>query len=240
MAERLSKVLSVAILLFLSLGTAVADTPSVESEADPEPREWRFRVLLDDKDIGYHSFRVREDGETKQVEIEASFDVRFLFFNAYSYRHNNVEQWRGNCLEQIQSTTRAGRDEFQVTGTARTDQFTVQTLDAEYALETDCARSFAYWDPIVLDSTRLLNSQTGDWIDVSVSEARAETLEIQGREVTANRYNLDLPDGRISLWYGAGGEWLALQAPAPGDRVLRYLPEKLPASFDLDTRVVSR
>jgi hypothetical protein len=92
----------------------------------------------------------------------------------------------------------------------------------------------------VLESSRLLNSQTGEWIDVTVGEAQAEELEIQGRRVAAQRYDLGLPDGTISLWYGQNGEWLALEAPAPGGRVLKYRPERLPASFDLDTRLASR
>jgi hypothetical protein len=195
---------------------------------------------MDDKDIGYHSFRVTERGDHEEVEIEAQFDVRFLFFNAYSYRHNNVERWENDCLREIRSTTRAGSDQFRLVGQARSASFEIETQDDRFDLDEGCVRSFSYWDPLILESSRLLNAQTGEWLEVAVQLAGEERIDVQGRSIPAQRYDLRLPDGTISLWYGAGDQWLALQAPAPGGRVLRYLPERLPAAFDEVRSLASR
>ena len=75
-------------LLGLSIGLtepSVAMSPGVE--------KLRFRVLLDDKQIGYHTFTIADQGSAKVVKIKAEFDVRLLFIRAYSYQHENVETW---------------------------------------------------------------------------------------------------------------------------------------------------
>jgi len=38
-------------------------------------REWRFEVFLDDKPIGFHTFRLSDSGATRELRGEARFDV---------------------------------------------------------------------------------------------------------------------------------------------------------------------
>jgi len=227
----------------LALPSVVLAAPGQEGTLDGQAiegvaadREWRFRVLLDGRDIGYHSFRVFDEEAGERVEIDARFDVRFLFFNAYSYRHENTERWSDGCLEEIRSQTRDGRDRFSVAGTTRGDRFVVETVAGQQAIPSGCVSSFAYWNPGFLAATRLLNAQTGEWMEASVVDEGEESLEISGASIPARRYRLRLPEGDISLWYGHDGQWLALQAPAPGGRTLRYEPEQLPGDRRLAAR----
>jgi hypothetical protein len=81
--------------------------------------------------------------------------------------------------------------------------------------------SFAYWDPRILRATRLLNSQTGELLPVSVAERGTERVNVAGRNVAATRHRLSAPNLQIDLWY-ADGRWVALEAPTPGGRTLRY------------------
>jgi hypothetical protein len=81
--------------------------------------------------------------------------------------------------------------------------------------------SFAYWDPRILGASRLLNSQTGEWMPVSVADRGTELLDLSGRSVRATRHRLSGPGLQIDLWY-SDGRWVALEAPTPGGRVLRY------------------
>ena len=55
-----------------------------------------------------------------------------------------------------------------------------------------------------------------------VEEQDAETLEVRGEERSARRFRL-LSDGmQIDVWYAQDGEWLALESPSKGGRMLRY------------------
>ncbi len=207
---------------FLPANQSLPTAPEVE-------QEWRFRVMLDDREIGTHEFRVNPLGDGKHVEINASFDVKLLFFTAYSYRHNNIERWEDGCLTAIESTTDDNGTEYRVEGQARDEGFVVDATGDDDTVGPACTRSFAYWNPEFLDSSQLLNSQTGEIVDVEISRQADEVLQVDGQPVAAKRYALEMEDGTISLWYAReSGQWLALEAPARGERVLRYEPIELP------------
>ncbi len=192
--------------------------------------EWKFRVYLDKKEIGYHDYRVSQDGTERQVATEAEFDVKFLFINAYSYRHENAETWREGCLTEIDAKTDANGDDFLVQGEKRGEQFALTTGEEQSTL-AGCVMSFAYWNPEMLKQDRLLNAQTGEYQDVDIREGDLRTFEVNGERITAQQYDLILDKGTISVWYSTDNQrWVALDAPAKGDRRIRYEPISVPNS----------
>ena len=76
----------------------VLTTPGLGVAAASTKDELTFAVSLDDKPIGRHRFRIADDGATRVVESEASFDVRILRVPVYRYRHRNTETWQNGCL----------------------------------------------------------------------------------------------------------------------------------------------
>jgi hypothetical protein len=204
------------------LATLLVVAPTVASSpaAPAADGEWNFRVLLDGKEVGWHRYSVRSDGAATEVESRAQFDVRFLLLNAYSYRHTARERWRGVCLDQLESRTETNGRVEKVAAVARDDAMMVAGPGGEARLP-GCVMSFAYWDPRILGATRLLNSQTGELMPVSVVERGTERVNVAGRNVAATRHRLSAPDLQIDLWY-ADGRWVALEAPTPGGRTLRY------------------
>ncbi|HCU53558.1 MAG TPA: hypothetical protein DIC36_04505 [Gammaproteobacteria bacterium] len=207
-----------------------ADTASAETyQAD-----WRFEVLLNDKPIGFHSFRLTGDGERQTLTTEAQFDVKFLFINAFRYRHDNTEIWGNGCLDSINATTDSNGDFLSVRGQRLEDSFRLEDQPAK-PLPGECIQTFAYWNPDILDSSRLLNSQTGELEDVTVIREDLDAIGINGKTVEAIRYRLLAKSGAITLWYSndESRRWLALEAPAKGGRTLRYIPVRIPAADDL-------
>ena len=204
------------------LSTLLVVTPTaISSPAAPTADgEWNFRVLLDGKEVGWHRYVVRGDGASTEVESRAQFDVRFLMLNAYSYRHTARERWRGACLDELESRTETNGRVEQVAAVAYDDAVVVDGPSGDARLP-GCVMSFAYWDPRILRATRLLNSQTGELLPVSVAERGTERVNVAGRNVAATRHRLSAPNLQIDLWY-ADGRWVALEAPTPGGRTLRY------------------
>lgn len=196
-------------------------------------RNWRFDVLLDGKEIGYHAFELRDDGSQQVLETEASFDVKFLFINAFRYRHSNVEIWSDGCLEKIDATTNSNGKQQTVSGRRADERFAVRRTEGESSLPV-CVQSFAYWNPRILDATRLLNTQTGEYENVSASFDRRDEVRVDGEPVDALRYRLSTKGGDITLWYSDDDQplWLALEAPAKGGRTLRYEPTRVPDTQD--------
>jgi hypothetical protein len=209
---------------------SVANTASAEVyQAD-----WRFEVLLNDKPIGFHSFSLNGDRERQTLTTEAQFDVKFLFINAFRYRHDNTEIWGNGCLESINASTDSNGDFLSVRGQRLEDSFRLEGQPAE-PLPGECIQTFAYWNPDILDSSRLLNSQTGELEDVTVTRESLDSVDINGETVEAIRYRLLAKSGAITLWYSndESRRWLALEAPAKGGRTLRYIPVRISAADDL-------
>ena len=232
----------------LILGVSLS-TPVLANSADDalltagEQQLWRFKVSLDKRKIGYHDFLVTHQGQQRTVEISADFDVKILFVNAYSYDHENLEIWKNGCLQHIESATDDNGDLLKVFGETVTDGFTVATnADSPRTIGSSCVRSFAYWNPDFLDSSQLLNSQTGEIVDVTILGMGEDTLLVNDQPVPSLRYEIEMEEGPITLWYTRDSkQWLALEAAAAGGRTLRYEPVQLPFSVEADNvRLASR
>jgi hypothetical protein len=190
------------------------------SSAHAEARNWNFRVLLDDREIGHHTFTLRARGDERELRSEASFDVRVLFVSAYRYRHEAAERWRGNCLQSLVSQTETNGEREALMAAARGERLVVERPDGRDEHE-GCVMSFAYWNREILQADRLLNSQTGELLPVTIAAQGEETIPVRGEPVRAERHRIQGPELSIDLWF-AGDQWVALEAPARGGRRLRY------------------
>ena len=200
--------------LFLLVALILAAPASAAAGA------WNFRVTLDGREIGQHRYWLepREDGV--ELRSEARFDVRLWFVTAYRYEHEAVERWQGGCLRTLQSRTVTNGERIAVSARDLGGQLAVER-PAGRDLHAGCVRSFAYWDPEILEARALLNSQTGELVPVQVTRLDTEELAVQGRNVLATRHRITGPGLQIDLWY-AGDRWVALEALTEGGRRLRY------------------
>lgn len=203
----------------------MACAASTVSASDSSPREWRFNVSLDGKHIGEHRFVLSERNDLRELTSEASFRVRFLFINAYHYEHHAHEVWRGDCLETLDAHTDDNGAEVAVFGERAERGFRVTTGDSVAGIER-CVQTFAYWNPRILDATRLLNPQTGEYLPVQISALGRAAIaghdDAQRFRLTGESRGKPL---RIDLWYTPAREWLALESLTPDGRTLRYSKE---------------
>jgi hypothetical protein len=170
---------------------------------------YRFEVLLDEKPIGEHRFEVETDGAELRVNSEAEFKVDFLVFTAYRYRHQSNELFRDGCLQQIRATTNDNGTRYRVEGEA-TDRAFVIDRGEKVEQAPACIKTFAYWDPAILEQDRLLNPQTGELEAVGVRKAGVDRVNVSGREIDATRYALETDELTIELWYSETLGWVKL------------------------------
>ena len=194
---------------------------------------WNFDVLLNGKDIGEHRFELLDSGADVRIRSTASFDVKVLFFNAYRYRHQSVEEWQDGCLASLQATTDRNGDEITVTAVSESDGIVVDGKSGRQTIDNTCVMSFAYWNPAILKQQSLLNSQTGAYQAINVRYVGVETIEAVGQSFAADRYEVDTGQGVIKLWYQQdNARWLALEAPAKGNRTISYRLRDVPTLAD--------
>ena len=178
-----------------------------------ETEEWNFNVTVDGNLIGKHQFKKKQEAGLTIVTSNAKFDVKILFVNILKYRHQNREVWEEGCLSKIESTTRSNKKKFKVSGSKHNESFSIDTL-AENTIHQGCLYTFAYWNPDFLLQDRLVNSQTGEIEEVTVSKLDTDSNSLTGYVVNAK-------EGPIKVWY-ADETWIGLESTLKNGRTLRY------------------
>lgn len=186
-----------------------------------EKNSWQFDVFLDDSKIGYHHFSRETIDGLEQISSEAEFNVRFMFFTIYSYRHSNLEHWGNGCLVKLESRTDDNGDAQFVKLSRYDRQSIIETAQVRMTSD-DCIRSFAYWNLSHLHASPLLNSQTGELMDIRLRKLGEETLQQYQDSVDTIRYQLVGKDIQIDLWYTQDEQWLALQSTTENGSHIRY------------------
>jgi hypothetical protein len=212
-----------ALLKKVCTGLAAALCGVVPAAAQAD-NTWDFRVFLEDKEIGTHRFDLLDKGGgERQLTSQARMTVKVLFVTAYTYDHHDVESWNGDCLSKLTSKTDDNGDKYQV-GVQRQGAATVvQTRDGTQTLG-ECVMTFAYWNPAMLKQTQLLNSQDGEHIEVKITDAGADSINVRGVKTAARRYELRSTNQKLSidLWYSPNNEWLALESKTERGQKLIY------------------
>ncbi len=184
-------------------------------------KAYNFRVFLDDDEIGFQSFVVSADETRTQIDVEARFDVTYLFITFYSYRHTNAEVWKGECLQEIHAQTNDNGEKFFVQGTRKDGHLQLQTHHGEEIIE-GCVKTFAYWNPTWFQSNRLLNSQTGELQPVEIRTVGEETIAVRGAPTPTKHPRIISDKFTIDLWYTKNNEWVGLQSTTKEGKKLRY------------------
>jgi len=208
------------ILLICLFGMTLADQATAKNQPE-QTALWDFNVYLNNKKVGKHQFRVSETDGLTQVQSEARFKYSILLIPAFRYKHSAAEEWSDECLVRIESSTNTNGDRISVSGEKGESGFRIAGNESPADLP-ECVMTFAYWNPAFLNQSRLLNPQTGEYVDVTVEKVGEDALEVRGERVAASRYRLTANEIDMTLWYSTDDEWLALESVAKGGHVIRY------------------
>ena len=183
-------------------------------------QEWKFDALLNDKIIGQHTF-IYEDEKTIS---NANFKFEYLFMD-FIYQHKSTETWQGDCLKTISSKTDDDGDLYEVSGHIGTDRFLVTTNNKTSELPS-CVMTFAYGNPKILEQKKLMNSQSGEYLDVDIQFIREENHIVKGEDILTDLWrieaNIDDGDLLIHLWYDKNMNWVSLKSQTPiGDMLYK-------------------
>jgi hypothetical protein len=185
-------------------------------------QSYEFKVFLGEQEIGRQRFDISSEGEQTRVRVDAQFEVKFFYITFYEYRHRNSEKWERACLREIRSQTDDNGDAYFVNGNTENGQLQVETQTGNWSAD-DCIKTFAYWDPEWISGERLLNSQTGELLPVSILSLGEETISVQGVPTRTTRRRIITNEFTVDLWYAEGGRWVALQSTTKKGEPLRYV-----------------
>lgn len=187
-------------------------------------KDWAFDVYLDKSKMGQHTFRLSDANELTSI---AKFNVKVLFIEAYKYDHKAVEKWQGNCLTSIVAHSVENKVTTDVSGQLTDDSFVVNNGKATQKLPA-CSMTFAYWNPKILEQSKLLNPQNAEWLDTKITQVGVETIDVKGKPTQTTHYKLDGSlEGKaklkIDLWYTTDtNNWVALKSVTPEGYTVSY------------------
>ena len=182
--------------------------------------EWNFDAVLNDKVIGQHTFIY----ENEKTISNANFKFEYLFMD-FIYQHKSTETWQEGCLKTISSKTDDDGDLYEVSGHIGTDRFLVTTNNKTSELPS-CVMTFAYGNPKILEQKKLMNSQSGEYLDVDIQFIREENHIVKGENILTDLWrieaNIDDGDLLIHLWYDKNMNWVSLKSQTPiGDMLYK-------------------
>ena len=190
--------------------------PEVANAQSVHVRTWLFDVRIDEKEVGFHEFTLRQGPRGYTMDAKVEFRYKVLGMTIFSYEHAVTERYdKELCLQSISSQTKTNGKSQSLNGSTGPSGF-VLAGQSTTTVTTDCILTFAYWTPKLLSQSQILNGQTGDLVDIEVAPiAKTKTDGTQ-------RYALKGDKIDVHLAYDELGNWLTLDSILENGRSLTY------------------
>ncbi|MGB0342073.1 MAG: DUF6134 family protein [Parvibaculales bacterium] len=213
-------------------GQGAADFNAISrnwSAGVPENGVLAYEVRLKGKRVGfqYFTFENLEDGALK-VDITINLNIKFGFIPVFRYAHRNTEIWRDGLLSSVVSKTdNNGEDVFVDLATANG-----VIKGAASNFENNLLQpllSTSYFNPNFIHQNKLLSSQDGRLLNVSVDYIGEEWVPVEYGQTQAHHFRLD-GDLKIDIWYTEAGRWVRTEFDSKAGRaeIRPISPEFLP------------
>jgi hypothetical protein len=196
------------------LSLLVCMTNANANTATPTTEFFNFKVLLNDREIGWHTFVVEHNDHQVTVKSNVSMDFTVLRVKKVKYRHQANEIWQKDCMVEFESSTQRNGKLVAISGKTVNGNFFVQREDGETPLGA-CVKSFPYWRPKWLESEFLLNVETGKYTPISVKSNIDPVTQVIYKTI-------ELPKTQIHLEYDKAGDWQSLEFDLNIVGTLRY------------------
>lgn len=165
-----------------------------------------FEVFRNGERIGHHRVEIARDGERSVVNVDINLRVTFGPLTLYRYVHQSREEWRGNRLVSLVSSTDNDGDAETLRAVAEGDGLKVNGTRFTGMLPADTMPT-SYWRGDFVRRHTIMDSQNGRVLDLRVQPESFETASAARDEIPARRFHLT-GDIDLTLWYDREGHWV--------------------------------
>jgi len=183
-----------------------------------------YTVLRDGKPIGAHSYDINANGNETTVKVSTDIAVKILFATVYQFVHSSTEQWDGDKLISIKSTTNDDGVPKKLDAMKKGTVIAVNSIvkkDDRASKAPQNAIPASLWNPLTISQNKLLNTLDGSMMKVSVEDLGEETVPANGGTVKAHRYKIT---GELTreLWFDDSGVLVRVRFPAKDNSEIVY------------------
>ena len=187
----------------------------------PPARQIAFAILSGDDPIGHHSVTFERRGEDLVVDIDIGIEVRFAFLTLFRYQHENREVWRNGQLVSLDTTTDDDGTPYSVKARATPDGLWVDGAEGSFLAPKEVIPT-SYWNPATIEQTRLLDTQRGGLLEVTIQPSGEDAVTVGSAVVPVRKYAVS-GDLNLDVWYTPRGEWTKIAFEARGTTI-NYAP----------------
>jgi hypothetical protein len=208
-------------LAFAAAAPAQASSPAASTWVPADGASLVFDVYRDGDRFGTHTVTFKREGDTLTVATDIELRVKIGPITAFLYDHEATEIWSGGELQSLASRTRKDGRRYQVSATADADGLTVTGRNYTGRAPVDAVPS-THWNDRQIRQQQLFSTETGEMLDVKVTDQGADTIKAGGRDISARKYFVE-SDLDFTLWYDASGRWVGCAFEARGSKVTYVL-----------------
>ena len=200
--------LVVLSLCTISLPLFGKELSKAETEYGPAKAVNTYEVLRKGKKIGTHVISFYDADDTLKVVAETNMKVKVLFITAFKYRYLSEETWKDGELLGVETSVNDNGKKIVTYVKREGDNFLINTDDEETSIADDFMTT-NHWNNTVINYNALLNTVTGDILDVTINPSDDQ----DGRFLVRGKLNID-------TFYDKEGDWLGMEFEHPkGGRI---------------------
>lgn len=154
-------------------------------------------------DIGTHSLTFSRDGADLIVAVNVRIRVKLLFITAHSLVANRRETWRDGRLVAYRSNTVENNRPTDVSAREEGGRLVIDGPDGR-AEAVGPVFPTNPWNPDIVNASLLMETKTGELLNVSVALAGEEDVPVAGRPVRTRKHVIS-GDLARELWFDAAG-----------------------------------
>lgn len=219
MINKTSSLCGFALAIAMPVFADTAETPPGADTWQPEAGDSIvFDVTRNGNEFGTHmvSFDSNEAGDlVARIDVELRAGLGPI--TVFRYELEATETWREGRLFALEGAVNNDGSRGRVTARRDGEALSVSGTEFDGMVDGDIITA-SHWNIAQMRTDRILSTEDGEIIEVSVSEQGRETLIIDGQSIETTRYLMD-SDIDVTLWYDDQGRWLKLAFEARGQNI---------------------
>ena len=172
-----------------------------------------FLIKRAGKVIGFHQVDISKTANGMLVETTIRIRVKFGPIPLFRYEHKAVEEWRGGELYSLTSETNNNGEDCFVRLARADDGFEIDGSGFS-GIAPFSAMPPSYWNKDLIKANSLINTQTGELIEVTVTELGHTSAPHQ---IRAEQYRI-VGTLALDLWYD-GPQWVGSNFTIDGEEL---------------------
>ncbi|MGE3294116.1 MAG: DUF6134 family protein [Geminicoccaceae bacterium] len=165
-----------------------------------------FNVSRKGSVIGTHAIEFVGDAESLKVANRIELAVKIAFVTAYRYEQRGEDEWRNDVLVRTRIETNDDGENTLVVAESRDGKLAVQGPNGSFTTPLGAMTDISFWNQAITRGAPVIDSQSGDLIDITIKPSSHENLDVLGKPVETERFPMVGTRGRSgTVWYDLAG-----------------------------------